>query len=178
MNSSVAEVQNEGIRLFHEGAYGEALEHFYMALEKFEQSSQMLEVGEVLNNIGVICRIEGRLDESARSLERAKELFQTLGDRSREAQTLGNLAPLYRKQGLVEKALEAYSEASTLFKSLNDSDREGEILMALGILEFDLGRRSAGILDYEVGLGKILHPTGHQKRLHTLLQIRKFLFGG
>jgi len=131
-----------------------------------------------LNNMGVIHRIEGRLGNAAEMLERAREAFGEAGERSHEAQTLGNLAPLYKKQGNVDKAKETYREAADIFQELGDHDRQGEILMAMGLLLFETGQRSVGLSAYESGLNLVSNPTGQQKRVKTMLALRKRLQGG
>jgi tetratricopeptide (TPR) repeat protein len=132
----------------------------------------------MLNNMGVVYRVEGNLAEAANKLEKARKTFAEAKDRSREAQTLGNLAPLYSKQGATAKALETYDQAEALFQEISDADRQGEILMAKGLLQFRLGQRSIGLGAYEAGLLLMKSPTGQQKRLRTMLKLRQKLLGG
>lgn len=177
MANEPSDLKEEGLRLFKDGAYQEAIEQFDLAQQGFSQAGQKLDAAEMLNNMGVIHRIEGRLADAARMLEQAKEIFAQVGDRDREAQVLGNLAPLYKKQGDADKALEVYKQAADVFGEIGDKDKQGEILMALGLLQFEKGKRTEGLAAYETGLQMVSHPTGAQKRAQTMLKLRKAILG-
>jgi hypothetical protein len=50
--------------------------------------------------------------------------------------------------------------------------------MAKGLLQFQKGQRAAGLAAYEAGLMMVKNPTGKQKRLRSMLKLRKQLLGG
>jgi tetratricopeptide (TPR) repeat protein len=178
MSTDPEKLKEEGLRLFQEGSYPEALEHFNLACQGFEAAGKTLEAAEMLNNMGVVYRMDGKLAEASEKLENARRIFSEQGDRSREAQTLGNLAPLYNKQGATDRAIQAYTEAATIFDELKDDDRRGEVLMAKGVLLFDKGQRTGGLAAYEAGLMLLKRPTARQKRLRVMLRLRQRLLGG
>jgi tetratricopeptide (TPR) repeat protein len=70
MSSEATRLKDEGLRLFQDGAYQEALEHFEQAYQAFVETDQPLDAAEMLNNSGVIHRVEGRFAEAAGLLER------------------------------------------------------------------------------------------------------------
>ncbi len=88
---SAQELKEEGLRLFQEGLYEEAVTQFEKAQEMFAAEGNDVEVAEMVNNRGVIYRIQGQWDEAIAALEEAKLTVVHPGDRSREAQTLGKL---------------------------------------------------------------------------------------
>jgi tetratricopeptide (TPR) repeat protein len=149
MSSNPDELRDEGRRLFRDGSMTEAIEHLQKALE----------------------------GQAAEMLEKSRTAFSEAGDQDREAQTLGNLALLYKKQGNNTKALETYTAAADLFAGVNDKDKEGEILISRGLLEFEMGKRLDGITSYEMGLKMIKKPSGAQKRVLTMLKMRKAIMG-
>lgn len=177
MSTNPDELRDEGRRLFRDGSYAEAIQQMQMALDAYSAAGNTIAAAEMMNDIGVVHRIEDRLDKSAEMLEKARAAFEAAGDHSREAQTLGNLAPLYRKQGNNDKALETYTRAADIFGELKDRDREGEILMSRGLLEFDMGKRLNGLTSYELGLKMISKPTSRQKWVLNMLKIRKGIMG-
>src|SRR5688572_24032566 len=158
--SEPEKLKEEGLRLFQDGAYAEAIENFNHAHRGFMDAGQNLDAAEMLNNIGVIYRIENQLPQAAEKLEAALKIFEESGDLSRAAQTLGNLAPLYNKQGATDKALATFTRAAEIFEELGDRSRRGEILMAKGVLMFDKGQRAEGLGAYENGLMLLVNPTG------------------
>ena len=132
----------------------------------------------MVNNLGVIYRMEGKWDEAIATLEEAKTIFMQMGDRSREAQTLGNLGGLYASKRERDKAKECLRQAADIFFELGDSQRQGETLLALGVQLWKTGERSEGMAIYEAGLQTLEKPSVQQKTMRTLLGMRNRLLGG
>jgi tetratricopeptide (TPR) repeat protein len=172
------QLQQDGLRLFEEGSYDQALETFERAREAYVQSGEALLAGEMLNNIGVIHRLKGRHQEALEALESAREMFGQAGDRGREAQTLGNLGGLHAARNDYEAAVTSYRRAIEIFDDLGEGDYQGETYMALGLLQFKHGKRTDGLAAYEAGLLTVKHPTLRQRSLRTLLKLRHLLLGG
>lgn len=178
MKHSAQELKQEGLRLFEEGLYDEAGETFEQAREMFVTAGEESEAAEMVNNLGVIYRLQGKWDEAIASLEDARAIFARLGDQEREAQTLGNLGGLYSSKGERDKAKECLRQAADIFAELGDEQHQGETLLALGVQEWKTGDRSAGIAVYEAGLHTLKKPTVSQRTLRTLLKLRTRLLGG
>jgi len=171
------ELKEEGLRLFQEGLYEEAIVQFEKAKNAFAAEGNDVEVAEMVNNLGVIYRMLGQWDEAIAALEEAKSTFVRLGDRSREAQTLGNLGGLYASKGERETSNECLRQAADIFSELGDEQRYGETLLALGVQEWKKGDRSEGLATYESGLHTLQKPTTSQKALRGLLGLRNRLLG-
>ncbi len=170
-------LKEEGLRLFQEGLYEEAVAKFRQAQEMFASQGDEVEAAEMANNLGVIHRVQGEWGKAIAVLDEAKATFARLGDRSREAQTLGNLGGLYASQGEREKAKESLRQAADIFAELGDAQRQGETLMALGVQFWKTGDRSGGLAAYETGLHVLQKPTASQKTLRGLLGMRAKLLG-
>lgn len=171
-------LKQEGLRLFQEGLYDEALTKFKQAQEKCTAEGNEIEAAEMVNNLGVIYRMQGKWDEAVAALEEARAAFVRLGDRSREAQTLGNLGGLYASKRERDKAKECLRQAADIFAELGDEQRRGETLLALGVQEWKTGNRGTGLATYEAGLQTLKKPTATQKALRGLLSMRNRLLGG
>lgn len=176
--STAQALKQEGLRLFQEGLYDEALTKFKEAQERFAAEGNEIEAAEMINNLGVIHRLQGKWDEAIVALEEARATFARLGDRSREAQTLGNLGGVYASKHEREKAKECLRQAADIFAELADEQRRGETLIALGVQEWKTGDRRAGLATYEAGLQTLKKPTASQKALRGLLKMRARLLGG
>jgi tetratricopeptide (TPR) repeat protein len=176
--ASAQELKEEGLRLFQEGLYEEAVAKFNKAQEEFAAEGNDTEVAEMVNNLGVIYRMQGQWDEAITALEEARATFVRLGDRSREAQTLGNLGGLYASKGERDKAQECLRQAADIFADLGDEQRHGETLLALGVQEWKTGDRSGGLASYEAGLHTLEKPTAGQRALRSLFGLRDKLLGG
>ncbi|MGD1996075.1 MAG: tetratricopeptide repeat protein [Anaerolineae bacterium] len=169
MNEGALELKEEGLRLFNEGLYEEAIERFGQAQELFAAEGKQLEAAETLNNLGVAYRLTNRWEQSLAALEEAQAAFARLGDRSREAQALGNLGALLARQGDRLRAQEYLREAAAIFGELGDAQRQGETLMALGIQLWKTGDRQGGLAAYQGGLLTLEEPTLQQRILRGLL---------
>ena len=170
--TSAVELKEEGLRLFREGLYEEAAARFGQAREMFTNTGNEVEAAEMVNNLGVIHRMQGRWDEAIADLEEARGAFVRLGDRDREAQTLGNLGGLHASKGEREKARECLRQAADIFAELGDTQRQGETLLALGVQAWKTGDRGEGLATYETGLNTLQKPTARQKALRSLLKLR------
>ncbi len=175
---SAQDMKEEGLRLFQEGLYPEAAAKFEQAQEMFIAEGDEVEAAEMLNNLGVIHRMQQEWEKAIASLEEARSTFAEIGDRSREAQTLGNLGGLYASQGERERAKECLRQAADIFGDLGDAQRQGETLLALGVQLWRMGDRQAGMATYEAGLKTLQKPTMGQKALRSLLNLRARLLGG
>jgi len=176
--ASAHELKEEGLRLFQEGLYEEAAAEFRKAQEMFAAEGNEIELAEMVNNLGVIYRMQGKWEEAIAVLDEARAAFVRLGDRDREAQTLGNLGGLYASKGERDKAKECLRQAADIFAELGDTQCQGETLLALGLQMWKTGDRSAGLATYEAGLQTLQKPTGSQKALRALFGLRTRLLGG
>ncbi len=172
------ELKEEGLRLFQEGLYEEAATKFGQAQEMFAAEGNEVEAAEMVNNLGVIYRLQGKWDEATTSLDEARAAFVRLGDRDREAQTLGNLGGLHANRDERAKAQECLRQAADIFAGLGDAQRQGEALLALGVQMWKAGDRNAGLTTYEAGLQTLRKPTASQKTLRGLLSLRTRLLKG
>jgi len=175
--ASARGLKEEGLRLFQEGLYEEAVVKFKQARESFGAEGNEVEAAEMVNNLGVIHRMQGEWDEAIAALEEAQAIFERLGDRNRAAQTLGNLGGLYASKGERDKATACLRQAADIFAELDDAQRLGETLQSLGVQLWKTGDRSGGLATYESGLHSLEQPTIGQKTLRGLLGLRDRLMG-
>jgi tetratricopeptide (TPR) repeat protein len=176
--TSAAAVKAEGLRLFNEGLYEEALERFGRAQELFAAEGNDAEAAEMLNNMGVVYRLTQEWSQAQAALEEAREAFNRAGDRHREAQALGNLGGLLASQGEHLKAQEYLRQAADIFAEVGDGQLQGETLMALGAQMWREGDRRGGIAAYQAGLFALERPKFQQKALRRLLQLTDRLLVG
>jgi tetratricopeptide (TPR) repeat protein len=177
MTKTGQELKEEGMRLFHDGLYDDAAEKFKQAQETFAAEENEIEVAEMVNNLGVVYRLQDKWDEAIAALEEARATFSKLGDHGREAQTLGNLGGLYADKNERDKAKESLRQAADIFAELGDKEHQGETLLALGVQLWKTGDRSEGLATYEVGLQILPKPTVRQKTVRNLLRMRNRLLG-
>lgn len=149
---SPQDFKNEGMRLFEQGAHSEALAAFDQAAAAFAAQEDVGEQAEMLNNMGVIQRVQGNLETAVSSLTQAADLFAQIGDTNRQAQTLGNLGDLYANHKKHTEAARHYSNAAAQFAQINEKEKQAQVLRALSLMELRRGQYLAAIMRMEESL--------------------------
>lgn len=171
------ELKEEGLALFRNGERDEALVVFKTAADSYAAAGNDTGRGEMLNNIGVIYRLNQNWPEAIAVFTEAQDLFASAGDLDRQAQTLGNLGDLYAAQGEEEQALRSYSDAAELFAQAGDKLKESQVLRALSL--YHLRRRHIALAMMIMDQSYTVHPHLNlfQHLFHRLIRFALALFG-
>ncbi len=180
MNSSPSpqNLKAEGMRLFHQGAHSEALATFEQAAAAFAVQEDVGEQAEMLNNMGVIQRVQGEMETAVTTLTQAANLFAQIGDTTRHAQTLGNLADLYANQKNYTEAARHYSSAAAQFAQIGDKEKQAQVLRALSLMELRRGQYLAAIMRMDESLQVRPRLSIHQHLFKWLLRFASKLLRG
>jgi len=169
----VGSLVERGLRHFRDGMYPEALEAYSEARKAFLAGGDLLNAAEMLNNIGVIHRIERRKAAAVAALQEAHDSFKELGDLSRAAQALGNIGSVYAGVRERETAIHHYGRAAEIFAELGDGNRQGEVLMALGSVQMKQRQWHQAVAAYHAGLCALERRSLFQRLLLWLLSIAR-----
>lgn len=167
--------KNKGIAQFNKGNFSDALDSFKAAYDLFRAEGKEIEVGEMLNNIGMVYRSLEQVEMALQSMTEAREIFRELGDKDREAQTIANMAPLYIIQKKYTLASQFYLEAEGLFEEVGDTEKLADVLMSHGLHEFEHGEKRGSLYLYERGMRMLKRPTFKQKQLQRMLKMKNSL---
>ena len=146
------ELKREGLGLFRRGLHDEALEKFEEAAASYAEEGNKAERAEMLNNIGVIRRVQHRWEAATTAFTKAAAIFSEIGDENGRAQVLGNLGDLYARQGETEKAARHYSDAAELMAKSDDREKQAALLRALSLLRLRQRRLLEAMLLMEQSL--------------------------
>jgi tetratricopeptide (TPR) repeat protein len=128
------ELKQRGMEAYRRGDYKGATEIFQQAAASYEAAGEPAGHGEMLNNLGVIYRLEKEYERAEAALEQAEQIFVEIGDHNRHAQTLGNRADLRMDQDRREEAAADYRAAADLFEADGDGWKGAQVLRALSLL--------------------------------------------
>ncbi|MCB8966969.1 MAG: tetratricopeptide repeat protein [Ardenticatenaceae bacterium] len=170
------ELKTEGLRLFQAGAYDEAVTTFETAVTAYKTAGDMAGQGEMLNNIGVIRRLQGKREPAQTALTEAAALFVQVGDRNRQAQALGNLGDLYAAKDRTEAA-RYYSDAAQLFAEDGDREKQSQVLRALSLMRLRQGRFVEAMQRMEESLAARPRLGVFPRIFRSLLRFALKLFG-
>lgn len=175
---SPQELKEEGMRLFQQGKRREALALFEQAAASFANQENLGGQAEMLNNIGVIQRLQGQKDTAVNTLTQAADLFHQIGDTSRQAQTLGNLGDLYASQKKYTEAARHYSNAAAQFAQSDEKEKQAQVLRALSLMEMRRGQWLPAIMRMEESLQARPRLSFPQRLFKWLLRFANRLLGG
>jgi tetratricopeptide (TPR) repeat protein len=129
------ELKEEGMTRFSQGQHDEALVIFQQAAKEYSEAEDLLGQGEMLNNIGVIYRLDRNLRAAEEALNQANEIFSDLGDEVRQAQVLGNLGDISTRRKDYLRAEQYYSESSALFAGAGEYTMQADVLRVLSLMQ-------------------------------------------
>jgi len=172
------ELQEQGIKLYHQHDYEAAARLFQQAQEVYASESKKDMVAEMQTNIGLVHRALGEYQQALDMMQEALRTFQEMKDQFRTAQVLGNMGGVYLELGDKEQAYNCYRQAADVFQELGEKKLYGETLIAMAALQIRDGKIWQGAATYEVGLENLDKLSLSQKILKGLLGIRNRLTGG
>jgi eukaryotic-like serine/threonine-protein kinase len=170
---SPEQLKQEGLALFNQGAYDDALGRFEAAATAFEGAGEAAGRAEMLNNIGVVHRLRGNWQAAAEALTQAERVFAEAGDKNRQGQALSNLGDLYASQGERDQAARCYSDAAALFAQAQDGEKQSMVLRALSLLRLRQRRFFEAISYMEQSVRAHPRPSLGQRLLRLLI---RFMF--
>ena len=172
------ELKEEGLALFRQGHYEEALLKFEEAAAAYAQAGDGAGRAEMLNNIGVIRRVQRDWAGAAAAFDEAETIFRQLGADNKLGQVLGNLGDLYAYQGDAEAAARSYSDGAELFAANGDREKQAQLLRALSLLNLRRRRVVEAIYLMEQSLAVRPHLNLPQRLFHALIRFALMLAGG
>jgi tetratricopeptide (TPR) repeat protein len=175
--SDAQELQEQGIKLYHQHDFEAAARLFQQAQEQYADQGELDMAAEMKTNIGLVHRALGELQQALDIMQEALLTFQEQEDHFRVAQVLGNLGGVYTELGDKEQAHNSYRQAADIFLELDKKEHYGKTLTAIGALQVRDGKLWTGAATYEVGLDNLNKLSATQKILKGLLGIRNKLTG-
>jgi tetratricopeptide (TPR) repeat protein len=127
-------LKEEGLAHFQQGRYADALATFEAAAQAYEQAGQPLARAEMLNNMGVLYRVQRQPQAALKVLTEAAAVFAEGGDANRQAQALANMGDLHAAGKERQQAARCYSDAAELFAQTEDRERQSMVLRAFSLL--------------------------------------------
>lgn len=178
MNDNPQQLKEQGQAAFQRGAYDEALVVFEQAAVGFAAQDDAVGQGEMLNNMGVIYRVQREWETAVATLQQAQTLFQQISDVNRQAQTLGNLGDVYAAHKKPDEAARCYSDAAALFAQQGDRDKQSQVLRAISLLRLRQGYWMEAMMRMEESLTAAPRLGPFRWLFRGLLRFALGLFGG
>lgn len=150
--SQAQELQEQGIKLFHQREYEAAARSFQQAKQAYLEADDEIMAEEMKVNIALVHRELGEKQQSLDLMQEALKFFKVQEDQLRIAQVLGNMGGVYLALQDKEQAALAYREAADIFLELGEKQLYADTLLALGNLQVREGKLVAGVSLYQVGL--------------------------
>lgn len=152
----------------HKGDLARSLDHLNRAHSDYSEINEMSGVADVLDDLGQVLWLLGRIEDALDRTARALELRRRLGDRRKEATSLLHIGSIELHRGLIDPALSCYEEA--LRKHDEDPELFAACQEALGSVDLLRGDVAAARQRFEAGLARVESRTGSP--IAAALQVR------
>jgi tetratricopeptide (TPR) repeat protein len=148
----VDELIAEGMQLYRESRYSEALDKWQQGLALAKTIGHKSGEGTTLNNIGLVYQSLGQYPKALEYYEQSLVIKKAIGDKSGESTTLNNIGGIYDSLGQYPKALEYYEQSLVISKVIGDKSGESTTLNNIGVVYRSLGRYPKALEYYEQSL--------------------------
>jgi tetratricopeptide (TPR) repeat protein/transcriptional regulator with XRE-family HTH domain len=135
------------------GDYDQALHHFTVGLELYQQLGDRPGEAKSHQNLGELAEYRGRYAEALGHAEQALRLYQAIGDKAGEADALNNVGWCHGLLGDYQQARTFCQQALTVCAAHGDRRLEGASWDSLGYAEHHLGNLSEAAACYQRALG-------------------------
>lgn len=157
----------EGIQLYRNQRFNEALEIFQQALAIFREIENRGNIGATLNNIGLIY---DQLNQPKEALDYYEEALENTpsSDLEGSGNTLYNIAVVYDKNHQYQQAFSYYQQALEIRRELKDRVGIGTALSNLGAVANNLGQYQQALTFYQQAL-TLYQEDNDQKNVREIL---------
>jgi CHAT domain-containing protein/Tfp pilus assembly protein PilF len=148
----VIRLSQEGVQLFGQSKYKEALELFEKALVICREIGEKEGEGIIFDNIGFVYNNLGQYQKALDYYQQALVIRKQIGDKSGEGITLNNIGKVYDSLGEYQKALNYYQQSLVIRKQIGDKSGEGGNLNNIGLVYNNLGQYQKALDYYQQAL--------------------------
>ncbi len=131
---------NQGVELFNQGCYADALDYFQDAHQRFTAADNLPGVARSLHNIADLYYRLDRMPDALAVYDDAIPVFRALGDGGGLAQTLSNKSAALLALGRVREAKEAMAQADAAATQNEHAALRLKMHALLAIHDNDLGQ--------------------------------------
>jgi putative nucleotidyltransferase with HDIG domain len=132
--------QNLGILANIQGLYDEAMEHYRLSLEAFQQAQDERGTAIAYHNLGMIASQRGQLDDAEASLSKSAVIAAQIEDVHLEGLCWLNLAAVAHKAQQFGDALKRAEASLAIFEQLGCQADKGDAYKVIGMVFRDTGR--------------------------------------
>jgi tetratricopeptide (TPR) repeat protein len=171
-------IKAHALQLFGQGKRSQALEAFRQAEVAYREAGDAGMAGEMLNNQGVIYRLQGDGAAAVTALAAAEAAFAASGDYTRQGQAAANLGDAYAATRQRTEAERCYGRAAELLAQAGDRDKQAQVLRAMSLAQLRQARFWSSMMLMERSLALRSRPGLSNRLFRWLLQFALRLFSG
>jgi len=138
-----------GITDYYRRNFDDALKHYDKALKAFEETGNLKEKANVINNIALIYSDRNDFATAIEYHKRSKNIREELNDTEGIIGSLNNIGNLYQKQNNFDKAIEFYHQAIGIAQLVLPNMHFPNIYLSLAKCENSMGKTNDAIENYK-----------------------------
>ncbi|MGZ3919628.1 MAG: tetratricopeptide repeat protein [Bacteroidia bacterium] len=131
------------------GNFNEALDYYFLSLQKYTTINDKAGIATVLGNIGVVYKNMANYPKALEYEFKALNMAEELKDKEESARHKANIGLVFLNQEDFEKAIEYLEKALVLFREIKDKDGVANCLGSIGSIYGTMGSRAVTKGDYE-----------------------------
>ncbi len=147
------------------GAYSSAADHYYQAVELYDQLDKPEGLANTYNSLGDLYYYTRQLNESLQEHKKALSIAQEHQFVELEAITLGYIGHFYEKQFNYDEALKYQQKALNIYEQLNDSGGLSTIYGHLGSIYEDLEQYEKAFTYFSLALKYNAQTSNEEERI-------------
>ncbi len=162
----------EAVKAYQESDYENAARLFGEAASGFLAQDNLLDAAEMKNNQSVAWLQAGNPGAAWQAARGTAGAFAEAGDFRREGIAWGNEAAALQALGRSNDALDKYRLAAEAFQRAGEGELRNTVMQTVAGIKLKQGKIMDALLNMQIGLSGVKHPTLKQRILLALLRFR------
>ncbi|GAA58819.1 hypothetical protein P20652_0676 [Pseudoalteromonas sp. BSi20652] len=143
-------IKMQGVALFYQGLFKQAITQYTRALDIAKINNQPLEQANLLNNIGLVYFNMHKLVATLDYYLKAKEIYEKVGSEQDKSDILLNIAGVYTRLSRYENAMSIYQDVLKIFRKLDDNLGIALVHNNMGVVYFESNQLDLAMHYYQL----------------------------
>ena len=143
-------IKMQGVALFYQGLFKQAITQYTRALDIAKINNQPLEQANLLNNIGLAYFNMHKLVATLDYYLKAKEIYEKVGSEQDKGDILINIAGVYIRLSRYENAMSIYQDVLKIFRKLDDNLGIAMVHNNMGVVYFESNQLDLAMHYYQL----------------------------
>ena len=156
-------IKMQGVALFYQGLFQKAITEYNRTLVIAQKEKQLLEQGNILNNIGLAYFNMNKLGPTLEYYVKAKAIYEVHGSEQDKTDILLNIAGVYIRLSRYDSAFSLYQDVLKVYQRLNDKSGIAQVYNNIGVAHAESNQFDLALHYYQLALTYYLSANDFNK---------------